>query len=263
MNRAFDSLFASMTGIIPVTFLRVLSYHESDLDPNKVTKSSNATGLFQVVQKVLDDYNMFNGTSYTLEDTKDPNLNSRIGINLVSRIVKSFQKNHPKSLGMNWLSPRFISLLVQGFNAGYSEAGGVGYVVDKMEKAGIESDRITVDTVSQAAKELGASRFLSMPKRVEYAKAVTRTYFRELNNAISSSSFRDSLSLNDLLSLNELSKEGRVSRNLYASLNGYDMLEYSDDLVKVPTLMGNTIVLLALPLTALFAGKRLFKSQRF
>lgn len=176
----FDALFSTMAGFIPVPFLRALSYHESSLNPNAVTKSSNATGLFQVVATVLKDYNLQHGTSYTLDDTKDPTLNSKIGIGLVTRIVKSYQRNHPKSLGMDWKNPRYVELVVQGFNAGYSESGGVGFVVGQMEKAGIPAERITVDTVAEAAKKLKASRFLSVPERVKYAKAVARTYFEEL-----------------------------------------------------------------------------------
>lgn len=176
----FDALFSAMSGFLPVPFLRSLSYHESSLNPNAVTKSSNATGLFQVVATVLKDYNLQHGTSYTLDDTKDPALNSKIGIGLITRIVKSYQKNHPNSLGMDWKSPRYVELVVQGFNAGYSEAGGVGFVVGQMEKIEIPPERITVDTVSEAAKQLKVSRFLSVPERVGYAKAVARTYFEQL-----------------------------------------------------------------------------------
>jgi len=176
----FDTLFATMSGFVPVPFLRALSYHESSLNPNAVTKSSNATGLFQVVATVLKDYNLQHGTSYTLDDTKDPALNSKIGIGLITRIVRSYQKNHPNTLGMDWKNPRYVELVVQGFNAGYSEAGGVGFVVGQMEKIGIPAERITVDTVSEAAKQLKVSRFLSVPERVGYAKAVSRTYFEQL-----------------------------------------------------------------------------------
>ena len=180
----FDVLFQSMGGFLPVPFLRALAYNESSLKPNAVTKSSNATGLFQVTQTVLDDYNLQHGTKYNLENVKDPTLNSKIGIELLTRIVRNYVTNHPKSLAMNWQDPRFVSLVVQGFNAGYSEAAGVGFVVGNLERSGIPPEQITVDTVAEAAKKLKASRFLYQPERVRYAKAVTGTYFSEMNRDI-------------------------------------------------------------------------------
>ena len=176
----YDKAFSPIAGIIPVAFLRALAYNESSLNPNEVTKNSNATGLFQITQTVLNDYNLQHGTKYKLADVKDPNLNAKIGVELITRIVKNYQTNHPRSLAMNWKDPRYVQLLVQGYNAGYSEANGVGFVVGNLEKKGVQPAQITVDAVAKAAPGLKASRFLSMPQRVSYAKAVANTYFNEL-----------------------------------------------------------------------------------
>lgn len=237
ISRAFDSLFLTLAGVIPLAFLRVLAYHESSLDPGKVTKSSNATGLFQVVPKVLADYNLEHGTKWTLSDTKNPTLNAQIGIGLLTRIVKGYQKNH-KSLATDWRDPRFVALVVQGFNAGYSETGGVGFVVGKMESSGLPKEKIAVDTVAQAAKKLGASRFLSMPDRMAYAKKVASDYFKEIN-AVPQAPEVVEYPLNGS---HLASKESRP-----------------EEPVAIKSTMGNMIVLIVLPLTgllALFASKK-------
>jgi hypothetical protein len=249
----FDTLFATMSGFVPVPFLRALSYHESSLNPNAVTKSSNATGLFQVVATVLKDYNLQHGTKYTLDDTKDPALNSKIGIGLITRIVKSYQKNHPDSLGMDWKSPRYVELVVQGFNAGYSEAGGVGFVVGQMEKLGIPAERITVDTVSEAAKQLKVSRFLSVPERVKYAKAVSRTYFEQLARDEAKAKAKKSYSSNVdkhpfVKAPNESLPSGDSALPVVASvlLSSHDSVEGSRP-ATVENTLGNTILFLSFP----------------
>lgn len=271
LSHGFDALFLTLSGFIPVPFLRALSYNESSLNPNAVTKSSNATGLFQVTKTVLNDYNLQHGTKYKLEDTKDPKLNSKIGIELVSRIVKNYQKNHP-ALAMDWNDPRYVALVVQGFNAGYSEAGGVGFVVGKLEKNGIPKEKITVDTVAQAAKELKASKYLSMPERVSYAKAVARTYFDEVEN--------DKTNLPKVRPLNAGGpNDGSPNSKDKASNPSADMvqnpypnneninhtmpadairftiqpLKKNED-VSISSTLGNTAALLLLPLTGLIAA---------
>jgi hypothetical protein len=204
ISKEFDPLFGSIgTGIIPVEFLRVLAFNESSLHPGDITivkdgkrldpqkldqktlETRGAHGLFQTMAEVLKDYNLLHGTKYKLTDVSDPKhpeLGAKIGIELLERIVRAYNKNHP-TLGMNWGDPRWVALVVQGFNAGYSEAGGVGHVVSALEKLGIPKERVTVDAVSEVAPKVKGSRFLSEPARVRYAKHVADQYMREIGSA--------------------------------------------------------------------------------
>lgn len=181
-SKEFDSLFEKYAdGIVPVPYLRTLSYSESRLDPNNVTPSSNAVGLFQIVYVVLKDWNKANGTNYTAADLKDPDLNSKIGVTLIKRIVTSYAKNHPKTLKPNWTDRRYVELLTMGFNAGYSERGGVGKIVGMLEQEGVAPEAITADAVVAKAKASGlkSARYIAL-RGTAYPKAVTTRYFAEL-----------------------------------------------------------------------------------
>lgn len=54
------------------------AYAESKLDKDAYNSNSGATGLFQITQKALDDYNKWNKTNYTLEDMKNDTLNLKV-----------------------------------------------------------------------------------------------------------------------------------------------------------------------------------------
>ena len=233
ISTRFDTLFSSLSGgLIPTAFLRVLSFHESSLNPDAVTPSSHATGLFQTTQTVIDEYNLHHGTKHTLEDAKDPTLSTKIGTELLAQIVSGYRKNHPRSLATNWADPRFIGLLVAGFNAGYSERGGVGKVVGELERAGIPAERITVDTVAQAAKSAGASKYLSQPDRLRYWKAVTASYLKEIAKT-----------------------EPEVIHFVIPPKG-------REDKVYVPVPMGNIVALMLLPLGAIFWANKLKKKRK-
>jgi hypothetical protein len=163
------------TDIPPAYVLNLIDY-ESGGNAQDVNPTSNATGLLQITKVALQGFNQAHGTSYALADMLDPDLNLQVGIDLIRRIISSYGA-HPASLSPDWQSARWVALLTLGWNAGYSERAGVGYVVGKLEAAGIEPARITVDTVSQLATKLpDASRYLAMPDRVKWAKRVTQAY---------------------------------------------------------------------------------------
>ncbi|MDP3768659.1 MAG: transglycosylase SLT domain-containing protein, partial [Dehalococcoidia bacterium] len=171
---------------------RALAYSESSLDPlqdmaDKPSAHSSAVGLFQVMNSVLSDWNLRHPEEmYTREQLKDPRVNTRIAIALLERIIKSYVTNHRSTLLMDWRDPRWVTLLVAGYNAGYSEAGGVGRIVDKMEAGGLAKERVTVEGVQQIAAELrranpkDSARFLADPARLAYWKLVTQRYLDDL-----------------------------------------------------------------------------------
>jgi hypothetical protein len=188
----YDAVFERHRGFIPLSFLRALAYSESGLraDSDMLKEhpeaKSGAIGLFQTMGEVLNDWNLRHPSeTYTRDQLTDPEVATRVGVNLVERIAKSYTNNHPKTLTMDWTDPRWVALLAAGFNAGYSEGGGLGHIVGLMEKEGISKDRVTVDTVQQMAAHLRdaakdpkrySGRFLADPKRLAYWKTVANRY---------------------------------------------------------------------------------------
>lgn len=170
----YDDIFAKYAGNLPVEFMRAVAWHESRLNPSQKA-SSGAVGLFQIVGIVLKDYNQRHNTKLTKKDMLDPELNTMVGAFVLNFIAEQYQKNHP-CLTMDWTSPRYVALVVQGWNAGFSNSGGVGYIVGRMERAGIECDKITASNVQKMAAKLGLHPLNSAAK-ARYAVGVTRTFF--------------------------------------------------------------------------------------
>lgn len=162
---------------LPPAYLRALVEYESGGNPRDVNPDSGAAGLLQITRGALRDYNEREATKFDATDLLDPDLNLAIGVALLRRIIDSYRTNHPDSLAPDWRSPRWVSLLTLGWNAGYSEKAGVGAAVRKLEAAGVPPDRITADAVSQlAGRAEGLSRYLAMPSRVAWAKRVTQKF---------------------------------------------------------------------------------------
>ena len=64
-----------------------------------------------------------------------------------------------------------------GWNAGYSEPGGLGRVARVLESHGITD--ITADLIRGNADYAGATKHLTEPARLAWSKAVARRYFQE------------------------------------------------------------------------------------
>ena len=109
----------------------------------------------------------------------DPATNVAIGCELLRLIATSYRKNHPRipNLQPDWNNARFVELLTFGWNAGFSEAGGVGRVARCLEKLGAVD--ITLDQISAHARLAGASKHLSNPAKVVWCKSVVALYLRE------------------------------------------------------------------------------------
>ena len=176
--RTFDSIFARYGQGIPVSYLRALALRESSMNPRSST--GPAWGLLQVVEVVREDYNQRTGSRFTRQDLLDPIVNVSIAASALATIVRSYAQNHPRvrNLQPDWNNPRFIELLTFGWNAGWSERGGVGRVSTYLEQRGVLNQ--TIDTIHQASRAAGASPHLANAAKVAWSKSVAAQYFREL-----------------------------------------------------------------------------------
>ena len=174
----FDQIFAAYGHGIPVPFLRALALRESDMQASLA--DGPAWGLLQVIEVVRQDYNKKTGATYTRQDLLNPIVNVSIASAALATIVESYARNHPHiaNLQANWQNPRFVELLTFGWNAGWSERGGVGRVATYLEQRGRFD--MTIDTVFQAASEAGASPHLSNAAKLGWSKSVAAQYGREL-----------------------------------------------------------------------------------
>lgn len=175
--RTYDDVFASSGRGLPVPYLRALALHESDMRARLA--DGPAWGLMQVIEVVREDFNRRERKSFTRSDLLDPAVSVTIAASSLALIAKSYATNHPNSANLqpNWRNPQFVALLTFGWNAGWSERGGVGRVVSFLEQRGMD---VTINSVFDAAKASGASPHLSNPMKLAFAKQVTRQYFSEL-----------------------------------------------------------------------------------
>lgn len=175
--RRFDAVFERYRGSIPLAYLRALVDRESNGRPD--VRTGSAVGLMQIVPVVLADYNKRHGTAYQSAQLVDPATNVAIGCELLRIIANSYRKNHPHvaNLQTDWNNPRFVELLTFGWNAGFSEAGGVGRVARYLEKLGTVD--ITLDQITAHARVAGASKHLSNAAKVAWCKSVVALYMRE------------------------------------------------------------------------------------
>jgi hypothetical protein len=175
--RRFDAVFERYRGSIPLAYLRALVDRESNGRPE--VRTGSAVGLMQIVPVVLADYNKRHGTAYQSAQLVDPATNVAIGCELLRIIANSYRKNHPHvpNLQTDWNNPRFVELLTFGWNAGFSEAGGVGRVARYLEKLGTVD--ITLDQITAHARVAGASKHLSNSAKVAWCKSVVALYMRE------------------------------------------------------------------------------------
>ena len=175
--RRFDPLYSRYRGSIPIEYVRALVERESNGQPS--VRTGSAIGLLQIVPVVLADYNKRHGTAYVSEHLTDPATNLAIGCELLQIIVTSYAKNHPqiRTMQPNWDNPEYVGLVTLGWNAGYSEAGGLGRVARYLE--GLGAVDITVEQASAHAKLAGATKHLANPAKVAWCKSVVALYQRE------------------------------------------------------------------------------------
>lgn len=178
--RTFDAVFARHGQDLPVAYLRALAWSESRLDPRATTRKSSATGLLQVVDVVRSDHNRLHGTAYTRKDLTDPVINVTVAAAALRRVVRSYARNHQAvpNLLEDWNNYRFVELLTNGWNAGWSERAGLGRVARYLAEQ-VGTNDITIDLVHQHARAAGATRHLYNPNRLRWAQKVARHYSDE------------------------------------------------------------------------------------
>lgn len=177
-SRRFDRIFDMYRESIPIEFLRALAKRESNLNPEE--SNGPAWGLMQIVEVVRKDYNQAHGTRYTRRDLLDPAINVAIACWLLRFIIAQYAKHQDgvPSLRADWSNPRFVELLVFGWNAGFSASGGVLKVVRYLKERGVTD--ITIDVVFKHARAAGAVRHVSNATKLRWCKSVVRLYEQEL-----------------------------------------------------------------------------------
>lgn len=177
----FDRFFRRHCPTVPLPYLRSLAKHESDFDP--LDAEGPAHGLLQVVEVVREGYNRRFGTAFTRAQLLDPNINVQIACELIARIAAVLPANHPRAIpAPSWTDPRFVGIVTFAWNAGFSEASGMGLVLGEMERAGIRPQDIHIDSVLLAARKIPdpKARFLKLTQRAEFSKRVVRDYFAQI-----------------------------------------------------------------------------------
>ena len=176
LTRRFDDLFRTHGQGIPVPYLRALGHAESGLNPD------DRLGLINVVPVAVRDYSRRHPDDrVTPAQMTDPAINVRVAADVLRTIIASYRRNHPDviELAENWARVGFVELLTFGWNAGFSEKGGVGRVVDYLRRTQ-PGTPITLDAVAGSARAAGAAATLSNPRKRAYCKGVVASYRREV-----------------------------------------------------------------------------------
>ena len=173
---------------VPPGLILSLIDMESGGDKDEVHLRSHATGLMQITLTVLKGYNERHNLSLTMQDLKDPELNVRMGAELLKRISMMYEKHN--NLTPNWGNRTYVGLIIFGWNAGYSAKQGVSFVLSKLQSAGVPKNRWNLDMVYDAALKIPyAFRKLKeispdeLPRRFAWSKKVNGRFFGIEKNA--------------------------------------------------------------------------------
>lgn len=172
ISTAFDALFDKYRGRVPKAYLRALAFKESAMDP-RAHIPPGGRGLMQITGIVRQDFNQRHKTSITADQLLDAEISIRIAGDLLNRIVAAYGKHPSPNMREDWTNPEFVKLVTQGWNAGYSEGGGVGKVATYLEKRGLP---VTHDTVRQYHQQAGGVAKLGNPTAHAWQRGVAALY---------------------------------------------------------------------------------------
>lgn len=177
LSTQYDPLFQKYAGgSIPVAYLRALSYRESGQNPSANAGKAAAQGLLQITTTAMNGYNQKHGTSYATSAALDPNVGIPVAVDLLQAIIRSYAGHPSDNLHVDWGNPEFVKLLTAGWNAGYSDGGGVGKVATYLERAGRP---VTHDSVVGNAGAAGAVSYLGDVNRAAWHRSVSDLYFAQ------------------------------------------------------------------------------------
>lgn len=171
LPQTYDALFRKHAGRIPVAFARALVQRESNFNPGDTT--GPAWGLMQIVEQVRSEYP---GLAPTRAHLLNPEINIKIGLDLLNRIVRGYQKHRDRNMKEDWSNPEFVKLVLAGWNSGYSEGGGVGKVASFLESRGMP---VTHDNVFAFASAAGATGQLQKMSKHGWQAGVASLYFQQ------------------------------------------------------------------------------------
>jgi hypothetical protein len=130
----------------------------------------------QIVGVARVGYNEAHGSSYTPDDLLDADTSVRIGADLLNRIVGYYGKHAAPNMKEDWSNPEFVKLVVAGWNAGYSQGGGVQRVASYLQQRGIP---VTHDNVFKHAAAAGAVSHLQDPRRKAWHRSVADLFYQQ------------------------------------------------------------------------------------
>lgn len=176
LSRAFDPIFGAFAfgRRIPVAYLRALAWSESRL------RSEIDRGLFQIASITRDEFARRQKLEPAALDLNNPMTNTAIAVDTLATIKASLAKNHPRQVNAieNWSNPLFVELLSLAWNAGWSEARGVGRVLAYLDERGVFD--ATIHDIAKHARAAGAVSWLyAYPERIRYASAVEARFTAE------------------------------------------------------------------------------------
>lgn len=173
----YDAIFSRHAGKVPVAYLRALAMRESGMNPRATANAASpnaARGILQVVGVARTEYNRVNGTNYQPDDLWDVDTNVKIAAWLLNTIIAAYARHPSKNMKMDWDNPEYVKLVTGGWNAGYSEGGGVGKVATYLEARGLP---VTHDAVVANAGAAGAVSQVGNLDRRNWARGVAELYF--------------------------------------------------------------------------------------
>ena len=186
ISAVWDPTIEKYAGRVPVAFIRALIHGESGGNSQLENPASHAAGLLQLTEIVRRDWNEAHPDApVSREQLFDPEASTFGSARGAAGTASSRStRDNPTAApaGMERVR-RYAELVALGWNAGYSDRGGVGLAVTHLEAAGAAPADVTVDSVARVAAGLPqvASRasFSSAFDRIAYARRRRRPLPRQ------------------------------------------------------------------------------------